>query len=88
VDITIEELQVGDEILICCQTTFKRLRVQKAPTKGKDGHWKMVPCDIRDEGKDKPGWGAAYNYKNPEYNTTFRVYLQYRDMWLINRTNI
>jgi hypothetical protein len=87
-DITIDQLQVGDEIIICCQTTFKRLRVQKLPIKDKEGHWRRVVCDIRDEGKDKPGWGVAYNYKNPDYNSTYRVHLHYRDMWLINRNSI
>jgi hypothetical protein len=87
-DIKIDELQIGDEVLICCQTTFKRLRIKKLPTKDKNGMWKMVLCDIRDDGQGKPGWGACYNYKDPEYNATFRVYLHYRDMWLINRNSI
>lgn len=86
--VEIQDLQVGDEILICCQTTFKRLRVRKAPEKDKSGNWKRVSCDIRNDSKGIPGYWASYNFKNPEYNDVFRVRLDWRDMWLIDRKRI
>lgn len=88
-EIKIEELQVGDEVLICCQTTFKRLRIKVAPSKNKDGHWKKVKCDIRNENVGNTnGYWAAYNFKNTDYNDVFNADLTYRDMWLINRKMI
>ena len=90
-EIKIEDLKIGDEILICCQTAFKRLRVKTLPTKNKDGYWKRIKFDIRNENivnKGKPGAWANYNFSNPDYNDTFSMDLSGRDIWLINRKAI
>jgi hypothetical protein len=85
-NIEIEDLQVGDEILICCQTSFKRLRLINKPSLNKDGYWKRVKCDIRND--NVGGEWVSYNFKNTDYNDTTYIDLRGRDIWLINRKTI
>lgn len=42
--IEIKDLEVGDEILISCQSYFKYLRILKKPTLGTHGYYKTVKC--------------------------------------------
>jgi hypothetical protein len=37
--VKIEELEVGDEIIISCQSYFKYLRILRKPAVGKKTHW-------------------------------------------------
>lgn len=54
--VEIEDLEVGDEILISCQSYFKYLRILRKPELGKKKHWrtgkqlyKAVKCSTRRE---------------------------------------
>ena len=55
--VEIKDLEVGDEILISCQSYFKYLRVLRKPAIGKNTHWntgaplyKSVKCStVRNE---------------------------------------
>ncbi len=87
-EVQIEDLKIGDEILVCCQTTFKRLRVKTLPAKNKEGYWKRIKFDIRNESVGIPDRYADYNFSNPDYNDIFYMDLSGRDIWLINRKTI
>ena len=56
--VKIEDLEVGDEIIISCQSYFKYLRVLVTPALGTKKHWdtgvplyKSVKCSTRRETK-------------------------------------
>lgn len=72
--IKMEDLNVGDEILISCQSYFKYLRVLKKPTLGKKTNYrtgaliyKLVKCSACREIKTSSyvfkGVTKSYNYK-------------------------
>ena len=42
--IELKDLEVGDEILISCQSYFKYLRILKKPVLGTHGYYKSVKC--------------------------------------------
>jgi hypothetical protein len=57
--IEIEDLEVGDEIIISCQSYFKYLRILRKPAIGTKTHWvsgkplyKSVKCSTRREEKN------------------------------------
>ena len=52
--VEIQELEVGDEIIISCQSYFKYLRILRKPAVGKKSHWttgvplyKSVKCSTK-----------------------------------------
>lgn len=42
--IELKDLEVGDEILISCQSFFKYLRILKKPVLGTSGYYKSIKC--------------------------------------------
>jgi hypothetical protein len=57
--VEIKDLEVGDEIIISCQSYFKYLRVLRKPAFGTRTHWhtgnplyRSVKCSTRREEKD------------------------------------
>ena len=59
--IKIEDLEVGDEIVIACQAFFKYLKILKKPEKdAKSGWYKSVKCS----GKRDVEKASYMNYKN------------------------
>lgn len=41
-----EDLKIGDEILVPCLLTFKKLRIKRLPLKDKNGKWKSCTMEI------------------------------------------
>jgi len=65
--VEIEDLEVGDEIIISCQSYFKYLRILRKPALGTKTHWntgkplyKSVKCSTRRTEKDViyTGWSG------------------------------
>ena len=99
--VKVEDLEVGDEILISCQSYFKYLKVLVKPSLGKKTHWstgaplyKSVKCSTRRDSVSKSyvrnGQTYTYNEHNwvvtPEdHNFTQYVDLGYRQILLVNR---
>jgi hypothetical protein len=102
--ITIDELEVGDEILISCQSHFKYLKVLKQPVIGKRIHWNTkqplynrVKCSTKQERVTK-----SYNYGNTvwtreeivweltpdDHNFTQNYELEERQLFLIKKGKI
>jgi hypothetical protein len=79
-EIEIQDLEVGDEILISCQSHFKYLRVLKQPTIGDIIHWrtqqpiyKAVKCSTNKEENyiTYPSHnGGTRKYKEIQYKLT------------------
>lgn len=83
--IGIEDIKIGDEILVPCQVDFKRLKVERLPSKNKDGGWKKVKCAVRNDSIGSPGYWATYNCLSDDYNDSIYMDLHYRRIWLIKR---
>jgi len=100
-NVNIEELEVGDEILISCQSYFKYLRVLRKPEIGKRKHWstgaptyKSVRCSTRRDtitksytysGKTKTWEQHKFIVTPDDHNYEQYVELGYRGIWLLNR---
>ena len=83
--VTVEQLEVGDEILIPCQVDFKRLRIERKPVITPEGYWKNVRCAIRNESIGTQNRYSNYNCSNEQYNDIIHMDLAYRRMWLIKK---
>jgi len=83
--VTIDQLGPGDEILIPCQVDFKRLKVERMPSKNKEGVWKNVKCAIRNDSVGTTHDWANYNCQEGEYNDHIYMELHHRRMWLIKK---
>jgi hypothetical protein len=100
-EVKIQDLEVGDEILISCQSHFKYLRVIKKPVTGDKLHWrtqqpiyKAVKCSTRREEENVTYVynGATRTYKEtvylftPEDHNHTRFYdLEHRQIILIKK---
>lgn len=80
--VKIEDLQVGDEILVPSLMEFKRLRVKRLPKLNKQGYYSGMAMDIWNDNIN--GTYVQYNSKEEGYNDTFRFCFD-RQMWLISR---
>jgi len=99
--VKVEDLEVGDEILISCQSYFKYLKVLVKPSLGKKTHWstgaplyKSVKCSTRRDSVSKSYVrnGQTYTYFDntwvvtPEdHNFIQHIDLGYRQILLVNR---
>lgn len=93
-EVKVEELEIGDEIVIACQAYFKYLRVLVKPKIGPNVHWhskkplyKSVKCSSR---RDTTTLSNGYERKEwiftPEdHNTVQYVDLEFRQVLLVNR---
>lgn len=81
--VTIESLEKGDEVLVPSLNTFKRLRLIRTPTRNKDGRWKAVKCEIRNNNVN--GNYSVFNCENEEYNDTINIDIAYKSIWLIKK---
>lgn len=101
--VKIEELEVGDEIAISCQSYFKYLRILSRPTLGTKKHWttgkplyKSVKCSTVRETTQK-SYNAYGNIKYydvhkwgwgpDDHNYTQYVDLEYRQILLVKKNN-
>jgi hypothetical protein len=71
--IKVEDLDVGDEILISCQSCFKYLRVLRKPAASLKKHWrtgdtvyKGVKCSVR---RDEIKQAYVYNNQTRYYTS-------------------
>lgn len=83
--VTIDTLDIGDEILCSSLNTFKRLKLIRKPVKNKDGYWKSVKCKIRNNNLDKKY--SAFDCTNEEYNDTISIDIAYKTIWLIKKAD-
>lgn len=93
-EVKIEELEVGDEIVIACQAYFKYLRVLVKPSIGKHVHWstkrpmyRSVKCSTR---RDIVDVGNGYTrtqwiFTPEDHNTNQYIDLECRQVLLVNR---
>lgn len=75
-EITIEQIEVGQDLLISCQSCFKWIRVLKKPTLGEGDRYKHLKCSTRKElGK--------FILTPEDHNFTQYINLYYRQIILI-----
>ncbi len=97
-EIKIEDLQKGDEIIIPCNSGLKYLKLLKTPEINKrTTRWKAVPCTTsRDVRQTSSVWGGktyvrtwtTYKCRPPEeHNCTISQNLVYKTIWLVRREN-
>ena len=74
--VEIKDLEVGDEILISCQSYFKYLRILRKPALGTKTHWsngnplyKSVKCSTRREEKQ-----ITYHHRGGTSTRTEKVW--------------
>ena len=74
--IEVKDLEVGDEILISCQSYFKYLRVLRKPALSTKTHWntgaplyKSVKCSTRREEKT-----ITYHHRGNPFTRTEKVW--------------
>jgi hypothetical protein len=90
--VKLEELEIGDEILIPCQVDFKRLKLLKKPVLRpagwNEGSYKAVQCEIYNINKDKRA--GNWNAYSPEdkYNDKVSIDLNCRHIWLIKKAEL
>jgi hypothetical protein len=101
--VEIKDLEVGDEILISCQSYFKYLRILRKPAFGTKKHWstgnplyKSVKCSTRREEKTYTYTHNGNSYTRTEktwgfgpedHNYTHYVDLGYRQIILVKKNN-
>lgn len=99
--VEVKDLEVGDEILISCQSYFKYLRVLRKPTIGKKLHWrtgnpmyKSVKCSARREekhyhvthrGKVYPRHELVWGFGSEDHNYNHYVDLEFRQIILVKK---
>lgn len=95
--VSIEQLEVGDEIIISSYSQLKYLRILKKPEKSKTKkHWKTeefvwrdVKCAINKKKVEHPYNSEIEYYRydcDPEdLNTTIYKDLTGRDIWLVKK---
>lgn len=99
--VKIEELEVGDEVVISCQSYFKYLRILSKPTLGTKKHWttgnplyKSVKCStVREttqrsyisQGKTTYYDIHKWGWGPDDHNTIQYIDLEYRQILLVNR---
>jgi hypothetical protein len=93
-EVKIEELEIGDEIVIACQAYFKYLRVLVKPSIGPHLHWstkrpmyKSVKCSTRRDvilhvnGYERKEW----IFSPEDHNHVQYIDLECRQVLLVNR---
>lgn len=98
--ITIEELEVGDEILISCQSYFKYLRILRKPSLsnrkkygGDDFAYNTVKCSTNKTSEEKAyAYGKKYvthvwNLTSDDHNVTQYLDLSTRQLLLVKKNN-
>jgi alpha-ketoglutarate-dependent taurine dioxygenase len=101
--VEIQELEVGDEVVISCQSYFKYLRILRKPTVGTKTHWKTgvpiyksVKCSTRRETKTVTWTNHRGNFTREEktwafgpedHNYNQYVDLEYRQIILVKKNN-
>lgn len=90
--ITIEDLHVGDEIVVSRFSGLVYLKVLHPPSKNKDGYWKSVKCSVHvDEIKHQNIYGEwttkIYRCSPLDHNCTRYYNLTGRTLWLVKREN-
>lgn len=93
-EVKIEELEIGDEIVIASQADFKYLRVLVKPRTGNKVHhytkkplYKAVKCSGRRDLIRHPN-GFSYQkwiFSPEDHNFTQYINLEYRQILLVNR---
>jgi hypothetical protein len=99
--IEVKDLEVGDEIIISCQSYFKYLRVLRKPSLSNKTHWstgrplyKTVKCSTRREEKDVTYTRFGNSYTRTEktwgfgpenHNYNQYIDLEYRQIILVNK---
>ena len=93
-EVKIEELEIGDEIVIASQAYFKYLRVLSKPKLGPHTHWKTkqllyknVKCSGRRELVPQAN-GFSYQtwiFSPEDHNIVQYIDLEYRQVLLVNR---
>jgi hypothetical protein len=102
-EIEIKDLEIGDEILISCQSHFKYLRIVKKPAIGDRVHWitkqplyKAVKCSTRREDEvityahnnnTRSYTKTTYLFTPDDHNHTLYVNLTDRQIILIKKNN-
>jgi hypothetical protein len=101
--VKIEELEVGDEVVISCQSYFKYLRILRKPMISTKTHWrtgnplyKSVKCSTNRSVKDVGGTfkGTPYTriektwvFGPEDHNYTQYVDLEFRQTILVKKNN-
>lgn len=94
--IEVEDLQIGDEIIISNFSELKYLKVLKTPTKSKQKHWKTgitlysnVKCsEFKTQNKMNQFTENLYSKFNSnitEHNSVIYKDLNGRDIWLVKK---
>lgn len=85
--INIEDVQIGDEILIACQSHFKWIKILQKPVLGKPHSWrpgidryKSVKCTSNRKATEH----YRKDYRNPS-NTQGILYYKYE--WIVSGEN-
>jgi hypothetical protein len=102
-EIELKDLEMGDEIIISCQSHFKYLRVLKKPVIGSRVHWrtkqplyKAVKCSTRREDKvitytynggTRSYTKTTYIFTPEDHNHTSYVNLSERQIILVKKNN-
>lgn len=90
-EIKIDELEVGDELLIGSGSNLKYvkilrpLKLSKQPTYGRNPHYSNVKCSLKENANvwNKNGTLTADGHNKERY-----VDFNYRTIWLVKRTII
>lgn len=99
--VTVDQLEIGDEILISCQAKFKYLRVLSKPVIGKRLHWNTkqplynrVKCSTKQERVVKTytyGQGTwqreelTWELTSNDHNFNATYELEDRQLWLVKK---
>jgi hypothetical protein len=102
--VEIKDLEVGDEILISCQSCFKYLRVLKKPVIGTRIHWstqqpcyKSVKCSTKRvdkvitwvrNSKTYSRTVKEWEFTPEDHNVTIFVNLTDKQILLVNKDNL
>jgi len=99
--VEVKDLEVGDEILISCQSYFKYLRILRKPVVGAKKHWKTdaplyksVKCSTRRverpytytiRGNSYTRTEKVWEFGPEDHNYTHYVNLGYRQIILVKK---
>lgn len=100
-EITIEELQQGDEVLIGSSMGLKRVKVLRPLKLAKNKNWRgddvysKVKCSFNEQTRTFNVPGRTYTYtdrfsglsEDVEFNKEKYVDFNYRNIWLVKREN-
>jgi hypothetical protein len=84
---SLDEIQVGDEIIISANSNLKYLKVLRLPIKKDSTTFKV---SLKREDRGGPGWSWKVNVfeqEISEHNEVMYQDLRYRDIFLVKREN-